>query len=155
MVSIAAFVWAAAGLILIGAEFLIPGFVIFFFGVGALITAVLTGVIPGLAGQLALQALIWLGSTGLFAGLLRKLLQKVFYGTRIEGGVGKNTIGRPATVTEQITPDRPGRIKFQGTTWKAISYTETFNPGDTVEIIEQKNLTFTVTRSLLGEPEET
>lgn len=154
MVSIAAFLWALAGLILIGAEFLIPGFVIFFFGVGALITAVLTGTIPGLAGHVALQALFWLGSTGLFAGLLRRRFQKFFYRSRLEGGVAGTNIGRSATVTEQITPDHPGRVKYQGTTWTAISYTETFNPGDSVEIIEERNLTFTVTRSLLGESKE-
>lgn len=148
------FLWALAGLILIGAEFLVPGFVIFFFGVGALITALLTGVVPGLASHLGLQALIWLASTGLFVGFLRKRFTRIFRGTLIEGGVGNNEIGRRAVVTERITPDEPGRVKLGGTTWKAISYTEVFEVGDSVDIIEKDNLTFTVTRSVLNGPKE-
>ncbi|HUX50989.1 MAG TPA: NfeD family protein [Spirochaetia bacterium] len=155
MFSIPVFLWALAGLLLIGAELLVPGFVIFFFGVGALITAVLTGIIPGLSGHLGLQALLWLGSTGLFVGLLRKRFARIFRGTLLEGrGVGANDIGKKAIVTERISEDAPGRVRYAGTTWKAMSYAEPFEVGEEVIIIEKNNLTYTVTRSLLDDPKE-
>ena len=41
-------IWAILGLLLILVEFFVPQFVIFFFGVGALVTAAVTALVPGL-----------------------------------------------------------------------------------------------------------
>ena len=49
--------WVLLGLLLMGAEFLIPGFVIFFFGAGALVTGALTALVSGLKSSLVLQIL--------------------------------------------------------------------------------------------------
>ena len=40
-------IWAILGLLLILLEFFVPQFVIFFFGVGALLTAAITALVPG------------------------------------------------------------------------------------------------------------
>ena len=53
-------IWAILGLAMVVAEFVIPGFVIFFFGLGALINALLTAIFPGLAGNIPLQVITWL-----------------------------------------------------------------------------------------------
>ncbi len=55
-----------------------------------------------------------------------------------------------AKVTEEITPEQPGRIHFQGTSWKAISFTESFKPGETVEILKEDGLTMIVTKSIMN-----
>ncbi len=49
-------------------------------------------------------------------------------------------------VIERVLPDLPGRIRFRGTTWRAESLGETFEPGETVMILETDNLTCFVSR---------
>ena len=85
---------------------------------------------------------------GLSLAFLRKYLSKIFRGkTLIEDGSGPS--GRTAEVTERITPQEPGRVHFRGTTWKAMSYSETFEPGDSVEILKEEGLTLIVTKSIM------
>ena len=73
-------IWLIAGLLMIGAEFIIPGFVIFFFGVGAIILSGLTWLIPGLQSNYLLQFIIWIASSGLTLAFLRKFFSKIFKG---------------------------------------------------------------------------
>ena len=142
------FVWAVIGLLLVGSEFFIPGLVIIFFGLGALLTSVLAAVLPGLKSSVAFQILIWIGASGLSLAFLRKYLSRVFKGkTLIEDG--SKSSGKIAEVTEAIAPEKTGRVRFEGTTWNAESYTESFEPGDTVEILKQDGLTLIVTKSIL------
>lgn len=144
------FLWALFGLVLIGSEVFIPGFVIFFFGFGALLTSLLTALLPGLKTEYALQAVIWALSSGLTLGIFRKFFAKIFKGKVLKGGTDSE-IGKRAVVVEKITPDSPGRIRYKGTTWKALSYTETFGEGETVEILKEEDLAFYVTRSIMEE----
>ena len=144
------FIWAFVGLLFIGLEFAIPGVVIIFFGAGALITSLLTAIIPGLKSSAALQVLLWLGASGLSLVFLRKYLSKVFRGkTLIDDGSGPS--GKTAEVIARITPDRPGRVHFQGTTWKASSYTETLEKGEKATVLKQEGLTLIVSKSLIEE----
>ena len=142
------FIWAFIGLVFIGLEFAIPGLVIIFFGAGALITSVLTAIIPGLRSGIGWQILLWLGASSLSLAFLRKYLAKVFRGTTLVD-TGDTLSGRTATVTERITPDSPGRVHFEGTTWKATSYTETLEKDETVTVLKQEGLTLIVSHSLI------
>jgi membrane protein implicated in regulation of membrane protease activity len=149
-----ALIWAIAGLALILAEFIIPDFVIFFFGLGALINALLVAVIPGYAGTIPLQIIVWLGLSGLSLFGLRRYLAKWFKGTpfnreRIE----RADVGNKAVVLEEIRPESPGRIRYHGTTWIASSYDKTFAPGDEVEILNRDGTKFVVTDSIMGRTE--
>ena len=78
--------WAIAGVILIISEFFIPGFVIFFFGAGALLNALLTVVIQALRSNIPVQVLIWLGFSGLSLFTLRKYFSKIFTASDEEVG---------------------------------------------------------------------
>ncbi len=142
------FIWAFIGLLFIGLEFAIPGVVIFFFGAGALITSLLTAIIPGLKSSVAFQILIWLGASGLSLAFLRKYLSKVFRGKMLIND-GSDPSGKTAEVIERITPDRPGRVHFQGTTWAASSYTETIEQGEKATVLKQDGLTLIVSKSLM------
>ena len=52
----AAFWWTIAGLALMISEFAVPGLILFFFGIGALLTALLAWVTPiGIEGQIAVE----------------------------------------------------------------------------------------------------
>ncbi len=140
-------IWAILGVILMVLEAAIPGFVIFFFGLGALLTALFT-LLPGIGGAYALQAIIWIASSVGSMAFLRKKLDKVFKGKLIESKTDEY-IGHKAVVIEEISPEKPGRIRLEGTSWKAESYDETIAEGEEVEILEKENLTCIVTRDFL------
>ncbi|TFH06505.1 MAG: NfeD family protein, partial [Spirochaetales bacterium] len=127
-------------------------FVVFFFGLGALLTSLLVAVVPPIAGSIPLQVLIWLGFSTVSLFGLRRVFSGWFKGRRFGEGDTREYIGKPAKVIEAITPDHPGRIRFGGTTWVAESYTESFNTGDRVEILARDGMTFIVTDSISGLP---
>ncbi len=145
--------WAILGLVLILSEFIVPEFVIFFFGLGALLNSLLTAIFPGLAASIPLQVITWLGLSAVSLFSLRKYLSKWFRGRKFEEDDQADWIGRAAKVTEEIAPDKPGRISLNGTTWVAESFDETFKPGERVEVIQREGTRFLVTRSLTGLPD--
>ncbi len=142
------FVWGLSGFILIFAEALVPGFVIFFFGSGALLTALASAVLPPVGASFGLQGLIW-GASSVFSLIfLRKRFARVFRGTLLNREHVED-LGETALVKERITPDTRGRVRYQGTTWKAVSYTETFEPGDKVSIVQEDGLTLVVSAPIV------
>jgi membrane protein implicated in regulation of membrane protease activity len=147
-------IWLVIGLFCILSEWFIPGFLIFFFGVGALITALCTAIIPGLDTQILYQLFIFGGSSVLTLFTLRKYLSKIFKGKYIGKEQESEYSGMKAEVIEEIKPDKPGHIRFQGTSWKAICYDEVLKKGENVEILKKEGLTFVVTRSILDEKTE-
>ncbi|MDA3941324.1 MAG: NfeD family protein [Spirochaetia bacterium] len=151
------FLWSLLGLLLITAEMFIPGFVIFFFGSGAIITGFLSVLIPGLSSNFALQGIIWILSSVFTFGFFRKKFTKIFRGTILNKEI-ETDLGCTVKVIEAITPEKPGRVRYQGTSWKAISYTESFEPGSMVDIIKEESLTFIVSSTIFEDnnklPEE-
>ncbi len=145
------YIWGFIGLLLIASEFIVPGFVIFFFGIGAILNGVLTGLIPGLKSHIWLQIFVWLGISGLSLFVLRRFFSKIFKGRYGEHAAGIDYRGEKAVVIDEISPDNAGRIKFQGTTWTATSYNELLKSGEIVEIVDKDNLTFVVTKSIMGD----
>lgn len=146
-------IWAIVGLALVVAEFVVPEFVIFFFGVGALLNSVLVAIFPGIANSIPLQILTWLGFSAVTLFSLRKYLSSWFRGRKFEEDDQNEWIGRSAKVTRAISPDNPGRISLNGTTWVAESYDERFEPGERVEVLKREGTRFLVTKSLTGLPE--
>jgi membrane protein implicated in regulation of membrane protease activity len=140
------YIWLLAGVLLIGLELLTPGFVVVFFGIGALITGILSLIIPGMSNSLLAQFLTWAASSLLSLALLRRFFKKTFGGKEITDDGSDEYVGQTAEVVEAITQKKPGRVSFQGTTWKAITYDEDIAPGDTVEIMKKDNLTLVVSK---------
>jgi len=97
--------------------------------------------VPGMSDNYLAQALIWLGLTS--GGLL------VFRDTlrRLKGAktlVEDSVAGKTAVVVEAIGLDG-GRVRFQGTTWKAHS-AEPVPVGATVVVLDQDGLSLQVER---------
>jgi len=137
--------WSLVGLLLIASEMIIPGFTIFFFGAGALLTALATLIIPGMG--VGAQTLLWAGSSIAAFLFLRKRFRSVLKGTIIyRDGDADKYAGREAEVITPIAPDTPGRIRFQGTSWEAISYDETLPAGEKALILRQEGMRFIVGR---------
>jgi len=137
-------IWFVIGLILIILEFGIPGVITVFFGIGAWLVVILLLLfdIP-----LNLQIIIFIVGSIVPLILLRKSFIKLFRGKSLSGNVDPDDqadfIGSRATVTEEITPTKSGRVEFRGSTWTAES-DETLTKGTRVEIIDKKNITLTV-----------
>lgn len=147
--------WILLGLVMIGSEFLVPGFVLFFFGAGAIFTGVLSWIIPGVEQSFAAQALIWIASSSISLGALRRYVKPVFSGSFLKrSDEDRKPVGEHGTVIERIDPETEGRIRYQGTSWRAISYDETLEPDERVEIMRKDGMTFVVTRSIMEEMED-
>lgn len=139
-----AFWWAVAGLALMISEFAVPGLILFFFGIGALLTALLTWLLPlSLDWQIAVFIVTSLAS--LFG--LRRFLKPVFTGRTSGGPEGSGElsqlVGTRGEVTNTIETGKTGRILLNGATWKAVAG-EPISEGTTVEVTAQNNLTLTV-----------
>lgn len=145
-------IWAIAGLALILAEFIVPEFVIFFFGLGALLNSLLIALIPPLAGSIPLQIVIWLGFSTLSLFGFRRYFSRWFKGRKFVEDDQAELVGEMVEVLEEITPDKPGRIRFGGTSWTAITYDEIFKKGDRVAIIRREGMKYLVTGSITGLP---
>lgn len=137
--------WSLIGLLLIASEMIIPGFTIFFFGAGALFTALVSLILPRLG--LGAQTLLWAGSSIAAFIFLRKRFRSVLKGTIIyRDAEADQYAGREAEVIDAISPDRPGRIRFQGTSWEAVSYDESIPAGEKALILRREGMRFIVGR---------
>jgi len=130
-------VWFIIGLALFLLELVLPGFVIFFFGVGAWLTALLCLIAdPGLN----LQAIVFAVTSILSLVALRKIIQKKFFYSKDELSkeVEDEFSGREAIAITDFGPGKNGKVEFKGTQWKAESVSSV-REGDRVIIKEKEN----------------
>jgi len=137
-------IWFFVGLVLLFVEMVVPGLIIAFFAFGAwVVAAVCLFTTLSVNQQLALFVM----SSVLSLGVARSWLRNMFTGyvsSRSDGSVDLGEfVGRRATVVETITPKRPGRVEFHGTTWLAEADVEIAR-GAVVEIQSKDNLTLKV-----------
>jgi membrane protein implicated in regulation of membrane protease activity len=130
-------VWFIIGLVLFLLELVMPGFVIFFFGVGAWLTALLCLIAePGIN----LQVITFAITSVLSLLIFRKMIQKRFFYTREDrsDAVEDEFTGKEALAVADFDADKRGKVDFKGTTWKAESGSE-IKMGQSVIIIEKEN----------------
>lgn len=134
--------WFLIGLVLFLLELVIPGFFIFFFGLGAWITALVC--LIGEPGT-NLQIIIFAVTSILSLIALRRIIQEKFFYSKgnLSDEVEDEFTGKEALATTDIGPDKKGKIEFKGTTWKAESKSE-IKEGQTAIIIEKENFTLIV-----------
>jgi membrane protein implicated in regulation of membrane protease activity len=134
--------WFIIGLGLFLLELVIPGFFIFFFGLGAWVAALVCLIWePGIN----LQIVIFAVTSVLSLIALRKIIQKKFFYSKgnLSEEVEDEFTGKEALATTEIGPDKKGKVEFKGTTWKGESKSE-IKEGQTVIIIEKENFTLIV-----------
>lgn len=130
-------IWLIVGIILLLSEFLIPGFTIFFFGVGAILTSVLLLFIPSLEDIIWIQIIIFLTISILSLIFLRRYFKKSLKGELFKEN--KDYIGQECKVIEMVTKEKPGRILYQGTTWNAYSTDEKIKKNQKATIVKKKD----------------
>ena len=133
----AGLMWLIMGIICFLLEMMTPGFIIFFFGLGAWITALACWFYPvSLVTQLAIFIVSSL--TSLF--VLRGIIRKTFFGevTADETDVIA-AAGDSAIVSTDIIPPAEGKIDYSGTQWRAVA-DEKIEKGVMVTILYQDGL---------------
>lgn len=142
------YIWIIVGLLLMLSEFVIPGFVIFFFGVATIIVGLIQALFP------SVPIAVWMITTCILGTVLllacRRFMPKSMIGTKMtekcETDVDNDGIlGEKVTVIEAISPTKPGKVELHGSLWNASS-NESIPKGEIVTITEKKNLTLEVRR---------
>lgn len=137
-------IWFLIGLVLLIMEFVLPGLIIAFFGVGAWIVALVCFITDiGINTQL----IIFIVASVLSLLCLRKWLKGVFLGHTVsKQNLNENLeefIGQKAVVKEKITPKAGGKVEFHGTNWEAEA-DEEIAVETVVEIVGKENITLKV-----------
>lgn len=130
--------WFLIGILFYVVELAMPGFIVFFFGIGAWCTA-LTVYLTDIPTSGQLGVFLVTSLITLFA--LRKYIQTVFTGSaqHDDASIMAESVADTGVVTEDIVPPGTGRVKYGGSFWKA-SADEPISTGTIVKIINQDNL---------------
>jgi membrane protein implicated in regulation of membrane protease activity len=130
--------WFLIGLVLFLLELVVPGFVIFFFGVGAWIVALVCLVVdPGIN----LQIIIFAITSVLSLLALRKIIQKKFFyskGNQSEA-VEDEFTGKEGIAITDFDKTKKGKVEFKGTRWNAEGDSR-IKEGQPVIIIKKESL---------------
>ena len=126
-----AVIWLIVGTVLIFLEVVVPGAILCFVGMAALVVSGLH--YYGILDSIFYGLITWL-ITSLFLVLFLRSFALRFMPSehRFEPvNEDDNAEGSKAEVLVGIGPERAGRIRFRGTTWEAVSGDHCL-PGDTV-----------------------
>ena len=142
--------WIAAGLVLVALELVVPGFVIFFFGLGAVLTGVVLFVAPGLSQ--AFQILLFSVASLVFLVTCRRFMPKSFRGrsTQAEGDPDDDEVaGAIARVAAPgLKAGHEGKVEFRGTLWNArVEEGGDLEAGAEVVVVRRENLLLVVRRA--------
>jgi len=137
-------IWFLVGLALLIIEFMLPGLIIAFFGVGAIIVAIVC-LITDISVEA--QLIIFIVASVLSLLCLRSWLKGIFIG-HVKGRQDmtedlKEFVGERAVVVEKISPKAGGRVELHGTNWTAEADAE-IPEGTAVEVTGKDNLTLKV-----------
>ncbi len=117
-------IWFLIGLALILSEFMIPGVILVFFGMGAWTVAVTTWM--GLTAGWTSQLLVFAVSSVIYLVLLRRWFQARFIGFEDDLQNPTDNLdefnGQIVSVSEAINPETGGgKVEFKGALWSARS----------------------------------
>ena len=132
------------GAFLMLAELLLPGFVIFFFGLSAATVALLRFMF-GDSFTLMWQLAAFSFFAILYLALLRRLMKKIFAGNMETSSMdfGQESVGRIGRVVEAIEPPKTGRVEIGDAEWTAAADVP-IAAGVDVKVVAQDNLTMRV-----------
>ena len=128
----AAVIWFIAGFVLFVLEFAIPGFILFFFAVGAWVVAILTLFIDLSINS---QLIIFMISSVLSILLFRNWVKKIILVRKHSSEVIEDEfLGKTGKAETTIGPEYKGKVNFKGTTWDAASE-DYIEKGENVTIV--------------------
>ena len=114
-----AVIWFVIGFILLLLEFVLPGLILFFFGLGAWIVALATLFFDISFNE---QLIIFVVSSIVTIFLLRSWVKKMIYTNKHSTEILEDEfLGKIAKVIKPISPEENGTVAFKGTVWQAAS----------------------------------
>lgn len=129
--------WFIVGFIFFLLEFIVPGFILFFFGIAAWLVAIITLFTDiGINTQLIIFIISALLTVVLFRKWAKDKLGMYREGPRL---LEDEYIGKIALAETAITPQENGKVEFKGTSWDAKS-DDYIVPGQKVQIIETRSI---------------
>lgn len=132
-----ALVWFCIGFVFFVLEFLIPGFIVFFFGIGAWVVA-----FTSLFVELSLNAqiILFIGSSLVTVLLLRNWMKRKLDGENVNSQkLEDEFLGKRALAETAILPGVDGKVEFKGTSWDAKSE-DVIAAGEHVVITETRSI---------------
>jgi membrane protein implicated in regulation of membrane protease activity len=102
--------WAVAGIVLVLAELAVPAFVLIWFGLGALVVALIVAILP--ESGITLQLSLWLVVSVSLVGLWFRIFKPNIHKTRV-GMSDYNLIGEVGVLTHEVAPFQNGEVRFQ------------------------------------------
>jgi membrane protein implicated in regulation of membrane protease activity len=136
-------IWFIIGLVLFLLEFIFPGLVLLFFGVGAWITSIAAYLFDF---SLDTQLIIFIISSLLSLAALRKLLKEKYMNKSnkdSDDSLEIEFVGKVALALSSFKSGEAGKVEFKGSTWTAISDFAIIQ-GERVEITEINSIKLTV-----------
>jgi inner membrane protein len=132
----AAVIWFIVGFAFFILEFALPGLVMFFFGLGAWITALAVLITRvGFNGQIA----IFLASSVIFLLLFRKWMKKNLWSRKNASEIEDEFVGKTGVAVTYIGPGKYGKVDFKGTVWDAKSE-EPIEQGEQVTVTGNESI---------------
>lgn len=133
--------WLIGGILLILLEFVVPGAIVVFFGLGAILTA--AAVYFRMVDAPGLQFVFWSVSSLVLILIFRRQVRLWFPSLERYKPADEATelLGTEVLVTQDVTPDSSeGRVRYQGTSWKARSTGGPIPAGSKAKIAGRKNI---------------
>lgn len=131
--------WLAIGIVIMAMEIIMPGFIIFWFGAGGVLTAlfVFAGIIPAESAQW--QWMFFFLSSSAMLAFWQFFLRKKFQGSTVDLSRDATLTNIRGRATERITPGIPGRVElytgFHGIKkWEAESE-DTIESGEEIQVL--------------------
>ncbi len=135
-----AVIWFFLGFVFFILEFLIPGFILFFFAIAAWIVALVALLFDI---SLNVQLLLFLFSAIATILLFRKWLRRIMFSKKHSTELEHEFIGKAGIAETDIAPDREGKVDFKGTSWNARS-DDNIQKGDHVIITGNESIVLIV-----------
>jgi membrane protein implicated in regulation of membrane protease activity len=112
-------IWFIIGFLLFLLEFALPGFILFFFAVGAWVVSIISLLVDiSVSSQLGIFIATSLITVLLFRNWIKNQINKK-KGDSAE--LEDEFVGKTATTQTAILPGKHGKVVFKGTTWDAES----------------------------------
>lgn len=139
--------WLICGILGILLELIVPGLVLVFFGIGALVTAAIAYFFDI---SLAWQVLTFVVVSCVTLAFFRKYFKQILFNrnkkkTKERDELADDFQGKTAVVIENFQ-SLQGKVEFNGTSWKAVA-TENFQKDEIVFIEKRDNITLIVTKN--------
>nr|AGU10156.1 NfeD-like C-terminal, partner-binding [uncultured organism] len=132
-----------AGFLFFLLEFAVPGFILFFFAVGAWVVALISLFMDMSVNT---QLVIFLAASVLTILLFRNWVKKITWLQKNSTELENEFIGKTAKAETPIIPGTDGKVEFKGTSWQARS-NDVIEKGDNVVIVGNESILLIVKSS--------